>query len=200
MQKRLEGAERVALLAVGSDLRGDDAAGLLVADYLEKDLRLKAEGRRFSDASVATYQHTTKGSPLPSSAVRLQSSASALPSSPILHPPSFLLLRGHTAPENCTGAIKRFAPTHLVVVDAADLGQAPGTVVVLEPGQIAGVSFSTHQLPLSVLLDYLKTSIDFEAVVIAIQPAQLHFGQPVTPSVRRAARRLATALAGCVQV
>ncbi|MCX7006476.1 MAG: hydrogenase maturation protease [Kiritimatiellaeota bacterium] len=96
----------------------------------------------------------------------------------------------------CFGCgIKKFAPTHLVIVDAADLGRPPGTIAVLEPEQIAGVSFSTHQMPLSVLLDYLKTSFAFAAIVVAIQPAQLTYDQPVTPAVRRAARRLAAALA-----
>ena len=85
-----------------------------------------------------------------------------------------------------------------MIVDAADLGQPPGAIVVLEPEQIAGVSFSTHQMPLSVMLEYLKTSMAFEAVVIAIQPAQLGYDQPVTPVVRRAARRLAAALAAII--
>lgn len=83
-------------------------------------------------------------------------------------------------------------------MDAADLGQPPGHIAVLDPEQIAGVSFSTHQMPLSVLLDYLKTSFDFTAIVLAIQPAQMHFEQPVTPAIRRAARRLATALGGAL--
>ena len=133
--------------------------------------------------------------PPPSSIPYLPSSSSQ---STIQNSQFFRIFRGHTAPENCTGAIKKFAPTHLVIVDAAELGQPPGTIAVLEPEQIAGVSFSTHQLPLSVLLDYLKTSFAFEAIVIAIQPAHLAYDQPVTPAVRRAARRLAAALAGCV--
>lgn len=188
MQKRLEGAQRVALLAVGSELRGDDAAGLLVADYLEKGLRLKAKGR---SPSAAERHQESNGSAHPASAVSLQPLAFGLR-------PSFRIFLGHTAPENCTGAIKQFAPTHLVIVDAADLGQPPGAIVVLEPEQIAGVSFSTHQMPLSVMLEYLRTSMAFEAVVIAIQPVQLAYDRPVTPVVRRAARRLAAALADAI--
>lgn len=195
MQKRLEGAQRVALLAVGSELRGDDAAGLLVADYLEKGLRLKAKGR---SPSAAERHQESNGSAHPASAVSLQSSACCLQLSAFGRRPSFRIFLGHTAPENCTGAIKQFAPTHLVIVDAADLGQPPGAIVVLEPEQIAGVSFSTHQMPLSVMLEYLRTSMAFEAVVIAIQPVQLAYDRPVTPVVRRAARRLAAALADAI--
>ena len=60
-------------------------------------------------------------------------------------------------------------------MDAADLGQPPGHIAVLDPEQIAGVSFSTHQMPLSVLLDYLKTSFDFTATVLAIARLDLIF-------------------------
>lgn len=82
-----------------------------------------------------------------------------------------------------------------MIVDAADLGQKSGTIQLLEPEQIGGVSFSTHQMPLSVMLDYLKTSFTFEPIVLTIQPAHLEMGRPVTPAVRRAARTLAATLA-----
>jgi len=36
LKKRLSDSGRIALLGVGSELRGDDAAGLLVAEYLRK--------------------------------------------------------------------------------------------------------------------------------------------------------------------
>jgi len=36
LKKRLPDSGRIALLGVGSELRGDDAAGLLVAEYLRK--------------------------------------------------------------------------------------------------------------------------------------------------------------------
>lgn len=162
----------MALLAVGSDLRGDDAAGLLVADYLEKDRRLKTDGRSLVSQKSA-----------------------ALPPSAFHSPPFFQIFRGHTAPENCTGEIKKYAPTHLVIVDAADMRQPPGHVELLESDQIGGLSFSTHQMPLRMLIDYLKTSITFEAIVIAIQPAHLDYDRAVTPAVRRAAHAIARALA-----
>ena len=77
--------------------------------------------------------------------------------------------------------------------------QQPGTLRVLEPDQIAGLSFSTHQMPLSVMLDYLKTAFAFDALVIAIQPAHLDYDRPLTPAVRRAARPLAAALAAATK-
>jgi hydrogenase 3 maturation protease len=173
LQKRLEGVERLALLAIGSELRGDDAAGLLVADHLERLLsHAKPRSPQREKRRLAPVRLGVK--------------------------PTVGVFRGHTAPENYTGAIRKYAPTHLVIVDAADLGQKPGHIQLLEPEQIGGVSFSTHQMPLSVLLDYLKTSFEFKAVVLTIQPMQMDYDRPVTPAVRSAARRLAAALANAM--
>ena len=143
-------------------MRGDDAAGLLVADYLERGLRAHTDSRLSPQASSLQY--------------------------------FFRVFRGHTAPENCTGAIKQFAPTHLIIVDAANLNKKPGVIALLEADQIGGISFSTHQMPLRLLIDYLKISISFAALVIAIQPAHLDYDRPVTPAVRHAASHLASAL------
>jgi len=39
LKDRLHGAKRIALLSIGSDLRGDDAAGMLAADEFNKRLK-----------------------------------------------------------------------------------------------------------------------------------------------------------------
>lgn len=44
LKDSLSGARKVAVLAIGSDLRGDDAAGVLVAEDLQK--RVKRGGKR----------------------------------------------------------------------------------------------------------------------------------------------------------
>ena len=91
LKKRLEGARKVAVLAMGSKLRGDDAAGLLAAENLARATRRK----------------------------RLQR--------------PLKVFIGDTAPENLTGEIKKFRPTHLVILDAVDMGRRPGTAELIEP-------------------------------------------------------------------
>jgi hypothetical protein len=96
---RLKGATRVVLLGVGSDLRGDDAAGMMAAERLS-------------------------------------------------HTPKLNVLLGGTAPENLTGEIKKLKPSHLLIVDAAEMKAEAGTIRLLTPEEIGGFSFSTHALPL----------------------------------------------------
>ena len=54
---------------------------------------------------------------------------------------------GETAPENLTGQIKKFKPTHLIVIDAVDFNLETGALRVVDIRTEAGVSFSTHRAP-----------------------------------------------------
>ena len=60
------------------------------------------------------------------------------------------------APENFTAEVRRLRPAAVVIVDCAHMDEAPGTLRLIDPREIGGVSFGTHGLPLSVLADYLS--------------------------------------------
>jgi hydrogenase 3 maturation protease len=144
LTEQLRPVRDLALLAVGSELFGDDAVALRVAELLQP--------------------HVDAGKPL--------------------H--TFI---GSNAPENCTGPIRRLNPSHLVVVDAADLGQEAGTISLIERDQLAGVSFCTHSLPLFVIIDYiLKACPNCKVLIVGIQPLSLRFGEPLSPKVEHAAQ------------
>jgi len=147
LKKRLAKAGSAVLVGVGSDLRGDDAAGLMVAQQL---------GTRN---------------------------------------PRLVTLIGGTAPENLTGEIKKLKPTHLLIVDSADLRAAPGTIQIVGYEQIGGHSFSTHSSPLKLMIDFLLADIAFEPIVIGIQPKSLEFGAAISPEVKRAVEEVVEAFA-----
>lgn len=82
-----------------------------------------------------------------------------------------------------------------MIVDTADFGEKPGTVVVLDPGDVgSGVSFSTHKMPVKILVDYLQRSLGCEVVIIGIQPKSVVFGKPMSKAVAGAAGEVAKAL------
>lgn len=107
---------------------------------------------------------------------------------------SLCILNGSTAPENYTGVIKYFAPDHVMIIDAADLGGKPGTVSVIHPDKISCISFSTHMLPLTIMTEYLKLEVGCTVTIIGIQPEDITFGIPMTLPVRKAVLRVKTAL------
>lgn len=97
--------------------------------------------------------------------------------------PGLLICEGHTAPENFSGEIKRFKPDHLIVVDAADLKEEPGSALIIEPEIIDGVSFSTHMLPLKVMTEYIKNETGCAITFMGIQNEDVSYGSHMTPKV-----------------
>jgi hydrogenase 3 maturation protease len=143
---RLRGATRLAIMGVGSELRADDAAGLIVADLAERATRRRGD---------------------------------------------VLVVKACTAPENFLGVVIGFEPSHLAIVDCAELDAPPGTVRLFPVQAIGGVSSSTHSLPLSIVIDYLRKSHPCEVIVVGIQPENLEFDGRPTKAVLAAARRVA---------
>ncbi len=152
LKSSLIGAKRIAVLGVGSELRADDIAGILVSQELEKDA--KRLGRAI-DLKV------------------------------------FL---GYTAPENLSGEIKKFKPTHVMIIDTADIGKKPGDVALFTPEDSGGISFSTHKLPIKVLAQYLIQSFECRVIIIGIQPKTLEFGKAVSKEVKSAVKDVSKAV------
>jgi hydrogenase 3 maturation protease len=101
-----------------------------------------------------------------------------------------MFLNCSTAPENFTGFIKEFGPTHLMLIDAAEMGEKPGTIKFIPSGKVGGVSFATHVLPIAVMINYLKQSIKFESVIMGIEPKNLVFGTEMSSEVKEATKKL----------
>jgi hydrogenase 3 maturation protease len=156
LQQRLENALKIGVLGIGSELRADDAAGILVAQRVEELM-----GDKKTHPQIETFI-------------------------------------GATAPENLTGEIKRFAPTHLVIVDAADLDSEPGTITLMDPDSIGGTTFCTHSLPLKVMIDYLLDSFECDVIIVGIQPKSLAVGASVSNEVLNAVQFLATTICDAI--
>lgn len=102
-----------------------------------------------------------------------------------------LLVEAGGAPENFTGALRRFRPDTVVIVDAAEMGEEPGTIRWLDWATSDGLSGSTHTLPPSVLATFLVESMGCEVVLLGVQPASVDFGAPMSPAVEAAAAQAA---------
>lgn len=102
-----------------------------------------------------------------------------------------LLVAGSTAPENFTGVIKDYAPDKLIIVDAAHLGLRPGALKIVPACDIGGCSFSTHMLPLPVMLKYLETEASCDVIFIGIQPKSTEQGFRMCDEVKKGIEELA---------
>jgi hydrogenase 3 maturation protease len=151
LKNSLKGAKRIAVLGIGSPLRGDDALGLALIEKLKKSLK-KTKSR------------------IP---VKLFSCG--------------------VIPESYTGEIKKFKPSLILIIDALDLGKVAGEISIIDTkSQSANVSFSTHGLPLKMLIDYLSQSLGCKIVPLGIQPKSIIFGSPISAKVAKAVKDISS--------
>jgi len=138
----LNGTLRLAIVGIGNELNGDDAAGSMVARTLREKKGAEDVDR-------------------------------------------LLVIDAGVAPENITGELRTFNPGLIVFVDAADMGEAPGTVRWIGMEEIDGMSASTHRMPLSMLAKYLTLELGCDIVLLGIQPTSVEMGKGLSDPVRR---------------
>jgi hydrogenase 3 maturation protease len=140
--------DRLTILGIGSELRGDDAVGLEIA------LRL------LSRLSSSTCQVIIAGA----------------------------------SPENFTSLVRSFQPALVLLIDAAQMDELPGTIRWLTPKDITALPATTHALPLNLLSHYLQDELSCQVALIGIQPQQTEFQAPLTPNVNLAAAEVVAKL------
>jgi len=104
------------------------------------------------------------------------------------------LLKTETVPESYTGVIRDFAPTHVILIDAASFNGSPGDARTISPEKIANATVSTHSLPLSVFIGYVAKTICPNVVLLGIQGQDNGMGEGLTLEVEKGTRRVAALL------
>lgn len=81
-------------------------------------------------------------------------------------------------------------PDIVLLIDAADLGEAPGTLGWIGMDEIDGISATTHTLPLSMLAKYLSLELNCEVGLLGIQPGSVEVGERVCAEVLHSVREI----------
>lgn len=169
ISKEIKQSERLFVLGIGNERKGDDAAGTLCIRLLKRQLAR----RKFAAEDAPPESGARRG---------------GLRKVP---PSEFRVIDAGETPENLTSLIREFRPTHVLIVDAAVAGYRPGTIFLVDRRKIRREDVSTHRLPLSLLARYLEESIGCRAILVGIEPTEVTWGKPVSPEVREAATELA---------
>lgn len=111
-----------------------------------------------------------------------------------LSSPNVLLIEAGVAPENFTAEIRKFEPSHVILIDATDFGSEPGATILSEPEAITGRPISTHTMPLSLLAGYLRAQTTAKVVLLGIQPSSTGMGARMSEKVKGAVDELSAAL------
>jgi hydrogenase 3 maturation protease len=102
--------------------------------------------------------------------------------------PSFVrVFNCETVPESFTGPIRRFSPSHVLVIDAAELGLGLGEYRFLHPDSIVESVSSTHTLSLSILCRYIISELGAKVIFLGVQPGDLRFGLELSPELNEVA-------------
>jgi hydrogenase 3 maturation protease len=105
-----------------------------------------------------------------------------------------LIIEAGHAPENATGELRKFAADLVLMIDAAEMGEVPGTVKWIPDESIDGMSASTHSLPLSMLARYLTLELNCTVALLGIQPGSNAVGEQVGPEVLQAVQEVVAEL------
>lgn len=101
-----------------------------------------------------------------------------------------LIIEASQAPENRTGELRRFAPDVVLIIDAADMGETPGTIQWIPEESIDGMSASTHSLPLSMLARFLRMDLGCSVALLGIQINSNEVGENVSGEVLQAVHEI----------
>ena len=96
------------------------------------------------------------------------------------------VLNGGSAPENVLYRVRELAPDQVLVIDAADMDLAPGSIRVIQDEKLNDpFLLTTHALPLTFLIEALREFVP-QVELLGIQPEVVAFGFPISECVRKA--------------
>lgn len=141
----------MALMGIGHELRGDDAAGVAV---------------------IRSLAHLLSPTPLE----------------------NVLLVEAAHAPENHTGPIRKFSPDLVILIDMAQMNEAPGAIRWLPWQETTGISASTHTMPPYMLARYLTAVTATKVALIGLQPRQTDWDTEMSAEMKTAVHEVTDTL------
>ena len=81
----------------------------------------------------------------------------------------FIVIDCGVVPENYTSIVKQNNPENLIIIDAIEMGLAPGEIRIVPKEKIGVMHISTHGIPISVLINYISQYVK-NIILIGVQP------------------------------
>ncbi|MCX8169309.1 MAG: hydrogenase maturation peptidase HycI [Candidatus Methanomethylicia archaeon] len=101
---------------------------------------------------------------------------------------SVILLNCGFSPENFLGKLETISPSHIIIIDAVEMGSTPGSIGVFRKEDLIGfVTISTHNISPELLFTFLEDVIGAKVLLLGIQPKNLNFCEEISNEVCEAA-------------
>jgi len=107
----------------------------------------------------------------------------------------FRVMNAEEAPGRLLPDAVDLKPSHVILVDAAQVGGPPGSLGLLETDEIESARFfSTHDLPLPIVLGILASETGARVITVGIQPGSVGTLGQMNHAVRDSCARLSELL------
>jgi hydrogenase 3 maturation protease len=101
------------------------------------------------------------------------------------------VFEGHMTPEAYIGPACASHPTHVLIVDAAQLGKKPGAWQILSPDNVEQGLFTTHTIPAVEVAAEIKRRCDACVVFLGIQPKSRDISLGLSKECQQAGEEIA---------
>ena len=103
-------------------------------------------------------------------------------------PPDFFNVGEVT--ENYMPKIVAQRPDTILLLDAVQLGAAPGTIRFVRNDEIGEYSFSTHGMSLRLAIQYLQNETGAQVFVLGVQPQSVEFVEAISETVENSLTKI----------
>jgi len=110
-------------------------------------------------------------------------------------PENIKIIECGETPENFLSPIEKFKPTHVILIDAIEMGAQPGSIAILTKESVIDYpTISTHRPSPHILISYIEEIIGAKVIIIGIQPKNINFGEGLTQEVKNSVEILVNIL------
>ena len=110
-------------------------------------------------------------------------------------PDNYYLIEGIGPPQYYIHDINDWKPTHLLMIDAADIGLPSGSIRIIDKKYLSRASLSSHSLSKNTLLDFLISfNPELKIYILAIQAESIMIDGKMTESVSTSVKELTNVL------
>lgn len=96
-----------------------------------------------------------------------------------------IVIDAKSAPENYLNKVIEETPDTILILDAADFKGNPAETRILDPREASNLGyFSTHNLPLNLIIEFLEHNCQANIIFLAMQPKSVGFGEDLSLEVR----------------
>ncbi len=104
------------------------------------------------------------------------------------------VFEGYTMPEAFISPACREKPTHVLIIDAAELKEKPGRWRILQREELNEGLFTTHSIPATEMANQLEQKSNAKVAFIGIQPKSRDVGISLSKECSKAAQEIAKSI------